>query len=55
LQLAHAETNAVKAAYNHMARFMSERVQIMQWWGDLVEAKQQGAQVIPFRALQNAV
>ena len=53
LQLAHAETNAVKAAYNHMARFMSERVQIMQWWGDLVEAKQQGAQVIPFRLVSN--
>lgn len=31
LQLAHAEGNQTKAAYNH-AQYLSERVEMMQWW-----------------------
>ena len=32
-QLAHKETNKVKAAYNH-ADYLSERKKMMQWWTD---------------------
>lgn len=32
-QLAHAEQNGVKAAYNH-AEYLDERKELMQWWGD---------------------
>lgn len=31
LQLAHVESNGVKAAYNH-ALYMKERTEMMQWW-----------------------
>jgi integrase len=49
-QLAHKEPNAVKGAYNHMARFWEERVRMMQWWADFLDSQQQGARVIPIRA-----
>jgi integrase len=49
-QLAHKEPNAVKGAYNHMARFWEERVKIMQWWADFLDSQQVGARVIPIRA-----
>ena len=32
-QLAHAENNSVKAAYNH-AQHLTERRRMMQWWAD---------------------
>ena len=32
-QLAHAESNSVKAAYNH-AQHLPERRKMMQWWAD---------------------
>lgn len=32
-QLAHAERNKVRAAYNH-AQYLPERRKMMQWWGD---------------------
>ncbi len=35
-QLAHAERNSVKAAYNH-AEYLSERIEMMQWWGDYLD------------------
>lgn len=37
LCLAHKEKNAVKASYNH-ALFLEEKRELMQWWGDYVEA-----------------
>jgi len=37
LQLAHVETNSVKAAYNH-AQYMAERFKMMQWWADHLES-----------------
>lgn len=41
-QLAHAERNGVKAAYNH-AEYLKERHMLMQWWSDyLNELKKQG-------------
>jgi integrase len=47
-QLAHAEGNKVKAAYNH-ARHLPERRKMMQAWADYLDALKGGAQVIPFR------
>ena len=35
-QLAHAERNGVKAAYNH-AEYLEERTRLMQWWGDWLD------------------
>lgn len=35
-QLAHAERNQIRAAYNH-AEYMPERREMMQWWGDYVD------------------
>jgi integrase len=35
-QLAHAEENSVKAAYNH-AQHLPERRKMMQWWADYLE------------------
>jgi integrase len=35
-QLAHAERNGVKAAYNH-AEYLSERKKLMQWWADFLD------------------
>lgn len=36
-QLAHKDTNAIRAAYNH-AEFMPERVQMMQQWADYIDS-----------------
>ncbi|MGD9659791.1 MAG: tyrosine-type recombinase/integrase [Porticoccaceae bacterium] len=33
-QLSHMESNGVRAAYIHHARFMEERQEMMQWWAD---------------------
>ncbi|MBQ9527257.1 MAG: tyrosine-type recombinase/integrase [Fretibacterium sp.] len=38
-QLAHAETNAVRAAYNR-AEYMEERRKMMQWWSDYLDRLQ---------------
>jgi integrase len=35
-QLAHAERNGVKAAYNH-AEYLNERKELMQWWADFLD------------------
>ena len=35
-QLAHAERNKVKAAYNH-AEYLPERHKMMQWWADWLD------------------
>ena len=35
-QLAHAETNAVRAAYNR-AEYMEERRKMMDWWGNYLD------------------
>jgi hypothetical protein len=45
-QLAHAERNSVRAAYNH-AEFMPERKKIMQAWADYLEGIKSGAKIIP--------
>ena len=35
-QLAHAERNQVRAAYNH-AEYLEERRKMMQWWADYLD------------------
>ena len=47
-QLAHAERNAVRAAYNY-AEHMPERKRMMQAWADYLEKLTAGADVIPIR------
>ena len=36
IQLAHAERNKVKAAYNH-AEYLDKRTEMMQWWADYLD------------------
>ena len=45
LQLAHAQRNAVSAAYNH-AQYLKPRAKMMQDWADFLEAEQRGARVL---------
>jgi integrase len=47
-QLAHAERNKVRAAYNR-AQYLEERTRMMQAWADYLDTLKQGAAVIPFR------
>ena len=47
-QLAHAERNSVRAAYNY-AEFMPERKKMMQAWADYLEGIKAGAKIIPIR------
>lgn len=47
-QLAHAERNRVKAAYNR-AQHLPERRKMMQAWADYLDALKKGADVIPFK------
>lgn len=48
-QLAHAERDGVRAAYNY-AEYLLERKKMMQSWADYLGALKTGAQVIPLRA-----
>lgn len=45
-QLAHAERDLVRAAYNH-SDFMDERCRMMQAWADYLDGLCSGAQVVP--------
>ncbi|MEO6164263.1 MAG: site-specific integrase [Candidatus Binatia bacterium] len=45
-QLAHAERNAVSAAYN-FAEHLPERRKMMQAWADFLDGLKAGAEVIP--------
>ena len=49
-QLAHAERNSVRAAYNY-AEFMPERKKMMQAWADYLEALKVGAKIVPIRSV----
>jgi integrase len=35
-QLAHAERNQIRRAYNR-AQYIDERIALMDWWGDYLE------------------
>jgi integrase len=51
-QLAHAERNKVRAAYNR-AQYMAERHKMMQQWADYLDALRKGADVVPFKRKEN--
>jgi integrase len=44
-QLAHAERNKVRAAYNK-AQHLAERREMMQWWADHLDTEREGGKVI---------
>lgn len=48
LQLAHAERNKVRAAYNRAER-LAERRKMMQSWADYLDSLKAGAKVIPIK------
>ena len=48
-QLAHAERNKVRAAYNR-AQYIAERKKMMQAWADYLDALRTNANVVPLRA-----
>lgn len=48
LQLAHAERNRVRAAYNRAER-LAERRQMMQAWADYLDGLRAGGNVVPIR------
>ena len=48
LQLAHAERNQVRAAYNKAQR-LPERRKMMQAWSDYLDGLRGGANVVPFK------
>lgn len=45
--LAHEEKNKIKGAYNR-AEYLTQRRQLLQWWGDKLQALEYGAEVINF-------
>lgn len=47
-QLAHAERNKVRAAYNR-AQYLAERTRMMQAWGDYLDGLRAGGEVVPFK------
>ncbi|WP_049622540.1 tyrosine-type recombinase/integrase [Frateuria defendens] len=48
-QLAHAESNKVRAAYTHAAQYLEERTRMMQAWADYLDGLKHGAKVVPFK------
>jgi len=46
-QLAHAERNQVRAAYNR-STYLQERARLVQWWGDYLDRCRRG-NVVPLR------
>jgi integrase len=48
-QLAHAESNKVRAAYTHAAQYLDERTRMMQAWADYLDELRSGAKVVPFK------
>lgn len=48
-QLAHADRNSVRAAYNY-AEFMPERKKMMQAWADYLDEIKAGAKIVPIKS-----
>lgn len=48
-QLAHAERNKVRAAYNR-SQYLSERREMMDWWGNYLENQVSVDNVVPFKS-----
>ena len=51
-QLAHAERNKVRAAYNR-SQYLAERRKMMGWWGKYLEDQKSDRKVVPIRAVNN--
>lgn len=51
-QLAHAESNKVRAAYAHGAQYLAERRRMMQAWADHLDSLRAGADVVTLKAQQ---
>lgn len=49
--LAHEERNQVRAAY-HRSEYIEQRRELMQWWADLLQQMEHGAEVIPFKQVE---
>lgn len=49
LQLAHRDSNTIRAIYNRAER-LDERRKMMQSWADYLDALKTGAKIIPFRS-----
>jgi integrase len=49
-QLAHAEPNEVKGAYNYAAKYLEDRKRMMQAWADYLDGLRIGGQVIAFKS-----
>lgn len=41
-QMSHQEKNSVRAAYIHKAEYLEERIEMMQWWSDYLDANSEG-------------
>jgi integrase len=52
LQLAHAERNKVRAAYNKAQR-LTERRNMMQSWADYLDGLRAGSNIVPFKRASN--
>jgi integrase len=50
IQLAHKESNKVKAAYNH-AKYLPERTEMMQAWADYLDNLKENGKVIPMKKM----
>lgn len=48
-QLAHAESNKVRAAYTHAAQYLEERKRMMQGWADYLDGLRASGNVLPIR------
>ncbi|CAK7065367.1 MAG: Prophage integrase IntA [Citrobacter freundii] len=47
-QMSHQERNSVRAAYIHKAEYLEERIAMMQWWADYLDANTDGY-ISPYR------
>ncbi len=41
-QMSHQERNSIRAAYIHKAEYLEERIEMMQWWADYLDANSDG-------------
>lgn len=47
-QMSHQERNSVRAAYIHKAEYLEERIAMMQWWADYLDANT-GGYISPYK------
>jgi integrase len=49
-QLAHAEPNEIKGAYNYAAKYLEDRKRMMQAWADYLHSLRAGGNVVAFKS-----